>query len=212
MSVLLTEILNHSAKSPMLFSDKAGNEGNAGCLRFSRACIRRPDLQQSGAQFAGLSQLCLAGLASARFGLRPLLLPGPAGRMSEWQPRTAFLGTGHALPDEVHAVHTVVHVWIQGVFGVNLLTCRSFDNVVVSGRVDVGEGFDECFRMPRRKTAAAFGRFGGKRGIEIARVKPMGLPVHLKPHFVGLFLVPFERTFSAINFDPQIVFAAVGNL
>ena len=76
------------------------------------------------------------------------------------------------------------------------------------------------WRTPRRtppgwplgRRQAALPGVVHERGVRVARVERVRLAVAAEPHLVRLFLMPFERALRAVDFDPQIVLAAVADL
>jgi hypothetical protein len=75
------------------------------------------------------------------------ILLHPLPRMFQRQPLSVFRRAGHALRDEVHAVHAVLDVGIQAVSGVELLADGSPRHVVEGGVVDVGERLEKRPRL-----------------------------------------------------------------
>src|SRR6516162_11733979 len=66
--------------------------------------------------------------------------------------------------------------------------------------------------MARRQSARGFSRFVDVRCVRVARVEGVRLAVAADGHHVRLLLPPGERPFRAVDFDEQIVLAAMRNL
>lgn len=120
--------------------------------------------------------------------------------------------TGDALLNEVHPFHSVEHIGVDGVETFERLSCRSFHHVVIREPVNVGERFEERFWMATWQSAGGFSRRVHMGSVGISRVDRMWLAVTAERHFIRVFLSPGEGSLRTIDFDEQIVLAAVRNL
>ena len=66
--------------------------------------------------------------------------------------------------------------------------------------------------MAGREPAGRLARLVHERGAGVAGVEGVGLAVAADHHLIGLFLPPLDRPFGAVDFDEQVVLAAVADL
>src|SRR6185503_19955198 len=138
------------------------------------------------------------------------LLPGPL--VLQRQPGAAGFAAGDGLLDEVHPFHAVVDVGVDGVRLLERLSFGPLDHGVVGSAVDVGEGFEEGFGVAAGEAAGPFAGVVHEGGVGIPREHPVGLAVGPDDHHVRLLLPPGEGPLGAVDFNEQVVFAAVADL
>src|SRR5260370_28683242 len=81
-------------------------------------------------------------LARARRRKRRLL---PTSGMLQRQPSAVLFRARHTLRDEIHPIDAIEHVGVDCVDLLERTAASAFGNVVESGGVDVGQGFEEAF-------------------------------------------------------------------
>ena len=116
-------------------------------------------------------------------------------------PSTVLCTASDALLDKVHALDTVVYIWIKSIDAFNRLILRDVDHCVKRSDIDIGERFEERFRVAARKTACSLAARVHERCIWIASVEFMRLTVLSNNHDVWLFLTPRKRAFGPVDFD-----------
>src|SRR5579883_500436 len=153
-----------------------------------------------------LSTRCAA--SGARIGRYP---SRSAQGMLQRFPRAVLRRASDALLNEVHTINAVGDIWVKTMGIVELLAAGACDHVLICRRVNVGKRFEERFGMPAGNARRAAGQIAQIRSAG-ARVNLVRLAVNAQQHLVWLLLVPFESPLGAVDFDPQIIFTAVGNL
>lgn len=122
-----------------------------------------------------------------------------------------MLAAGDGLFDESHPFDSIVDggedrgCTRSVTFGVG-------DHGIVGGGVNVGEGFEEGFGVSAWESAGFLRGLMKIRSIGVAGIDLVGLAIASNDHGVGVFLAPDEGAEGSIDFDRQVIFAAVANL
>lgn len=121
--------------------------------------------------------------------------------MRQGNPCGPRLGTFNATGDEIHAINTIQDIWVEAFLPIGCSTGLPFGHGIKNTRVNVGECFKESFRMAGRKAGTGLGGVAQVRTTGPG-VNLMGLTVFANDHFVGLFLMPFQRAERSIHLNP----------
>ena len=112
----------------------------------------------------------------------------------------------------MHAVDAVVDVGVDGVHAFEWLGGGAEHHGIVGRPIDIGERLEKRFRVAAREPASGLSRVVHKRRVWIAGIEAMGLAVSANDHHVRLFLPPLQRALGAVDFNEQIVLAAMADL